>query len=531
MLRVLLVDDEPFILQGLQVLIDWQEQGFEVIGTASNGEEAVEFLKEQKVDLIVADIKMPIMTGLELLARIRQENISDAYFVILSGYADFSYAQEAIRHKCTDYILKPVGKTELLSILSKVKKMHQSMEDKRQDDKRMEQAYLARNIIAIIRGKYDQLNLRYVEEHMKLSEGVRYIGIQLEGLELSEDLTDEDKRTCQRKLYEYCLDYLGEDRNHCIFDVSGSDKIYDIGFIYCDYMAASKGISESKFLEDFLVYLNERLQMPVGMFVGKKVSDFSKIAKSHSTSCVLRTFKGFSQKKNCYFYENEIQVKSDGLILCKNSLDCLLTAIEQNRREDIIKGVDMLYEEMQQTGGSADAMNLNINYMLFQLIHLATTQDSEVNQGEILTFISERSFEEGVMRRSRAHLMRFSCDFAEYLAQLRKNVSRGVLADVEREVRERYAENITLKELSEKYFVNTAYLGQLFRKKYAQSFKDYLNAYRMEQAACLLARTDKKIYEIAEDVGYKDMDYFVNRFILIKGCTPAKYRKQVRMVE
>ena len=110
--------------------------------------------------------------------------------------------------------------------------------------------------------------------------------------------------------------------------------------------------------------------------------------------------------------------------------------------------------------------------------------------------------------------------------QLRHNASRGIIGDIEREIQERYAQNITLKELGEKYYVNSAYLGQLFRKKYGQSFKDYLNEYRIEQACIRLLRTDDRIYDIAEAVGYHDLDYFVNRFIAIKGCTPAKFRKQ-----
>ena len=102
---------------------------------------------------------------------------------------------------------------------------------------------------------------------------------------------------------------------------------------------------------------------------------------------------------------------------------------------------------------------------------------------------------------------------------------------VEKEIRENYASIITLKSLSEKYYVNSAYLGQLFRKKYGQSFKDYLNNYRMEQAADALLRTDKKIVQIAEDVGYHDLDYFTNRFIQIKGCTPARFRKKMQQGE
>lgn len=82
MLKVLLVDDEPFILQGLKLLVDWEKEGFRIARTAANGMEALAFLKKEKVDLVIADIKMPQMTGLELLEHIRKEKISDAYFVI-----------------------------------------------------------------------------------------------------------------------------------------------------------------------------------------------------------------------------------------------------------------------------------------------------------------------------------------------------------------------------------------------------------------------------------------------------------------
>lgn len=176
-------------------------------------------------------------------------------------------------------------------------------------------------------------------------------------------------------------------------------------------------------------------------------------------------------------------------------------------------------------------MTLNINYLLFQLVHLASEQDDEVNQEEILRLISESSFETGTMRGSKSHLTRFACEYGDYLSQLRKNVSRGVLGMVEKEVKENYADNITLKGLSEKYYVNSAYLGQLFRKKYGVSFKDYLNNYRMDQAADLLIHSDKKIIQVAEEVGYHDLDYFVNRFIQVKGCTPAKFRKQIQQGE
>ena len=164
MLKVLLVDDEPFIMQGLKVIIDWENEGFEIAGTASNGKEALQFLENENVDLVIADIRMPEMTGLELLETLRKDKKSDVYFVILSGYADFSYAQQAMQNDCTDYILKPVDKEMLLKVLNKVlvlKKREKTRSTR--ITKKMKQAYLARHLISLIQGKYDEVNLNYVK--------------------------------------------------------------------------------------------------------------------------------------------------------------------------------------------------------------------------------------------------------------------------------------------------------------------------------------------------------------------------------
>lgn len=241
---MLLVDDEPFIVQGLSMLLDWEEEGYEVAATAQNGMEALAYLRENRVDLIIADIRMPEMSGLELLETIREEQVSDAYFVILSGYSDFSYAQQAIRYSCMDYVLKPVEKDVLTEVIRKAANMS-ATEIRRQEDKRqMERAYLARNVIALLLGKYDDMNLEYAYTHMHLSGGVRYIDLQLVDDLDPEEVEDTEMRTRQRKLYDSCREFLKEDEAHCILDVSPEENIYDVGFIYCDGMAAQKGCLE-----------------------------------------------------------------------------------------------------------------------------------------------------------------------------------------------------------------------------------------------------------------------------------------------
>ena len=148
-----------------------------------------------------------------------------------------------------------------------------------------------------------------------------------------------------------------------------------------------------------------------------------------------------------------------------------------------------------------------------------------------MLYISENVSSTGNVKGSPAYLRQFAYEYAEYLIQLRQNASRGILADIEREIQEHYAENLTLRELSQKYYINSSYLGQIFKKKYGQSYKDYLSGVRIEAAAKLLLTTDLKISAIAEQVGYKDLDYFISKFIDLKGCTPAKYRKNTGITE
>lgn len=269
-------------------------------------------------------------------------------------------------------------------------------------------------------------------------------------------------------------------------------------------------------------------KLPVILLAGKRVEDIAKISRSYSSACVLRSFKGFQDTKSIYYYEKEVQVNPSKTVLCMQALEDLVKAVEQNDTLLINKGVDALFVEMDRLDRTRETVTMNLNWLIFRLLNLATEQDESVNQDEVLSYISESVSKEEIIRGSRVHMRKFACECAEYLVQLRKNVSGGILAEIENEVKEHYMENLTLRELGQKYYINSSYLGQIFRKRYGQSFKNYLNNYRIKEAASQLIRTDKKIGQIAEDVGYRDLDYFISRFIEQEGCTPSRYRKSAR---
>ena len=162
-----------------------------------------------------------------------------------------------------------------------------------------------------------------------MSEEMCYIEIQLEIDTTLDEFSDEEKRAYLRKLYDASCDFLKEYANHCVIDVSGHEKIYDIGFWYCDYMAKERQLSEKEFLKSFLKYIKDVTKLPAIMIVGKKVTNEKSISKSYGTSYMLRSLQGFRAKKDIYFYEEEVQVTDGGILLCKKSLDELIIAIDR----------------------------------------------------------------------------------------------------------------------------------------------------------------------------------------------------------
>lgn len=530
MLKVMLVDDEPFTLQGLQVIIDWESGGFEIATTCSNGKEALKYLSENEVDLIISDIRMPEMNGLELLETIKRDKISDAAFVLLTGYDDFAYTQRAIRNGCLDYILKPVIEEELISVLKKVTNLNRESIILRKDREKMEDAYLARIIRHLIKGKYNDEDIEYANKHLQLSGSLRFIDIEFvnRDIEIDDaDIDEYDMGVMQRQLYNACKEVLKEYANHFTLDIVFDDDNYNVGFIYSDHMAVASDLTETEFLNALIRKIEVLVIKPIRMLCGEPVPDISNLSQSFDSCRRLRSIAGFHNKKKLYFYE-EIQSGHGSIVLCKDTIDEIISSIENNDAVLIESGIDKLFDELQNKESNNRAFDLNINYLLFQLIHLASELDDTVNQEEIIQYISEKTSDKAFRRGSHQHLKKFCLEYAVYLSELRKSISRGILSVVEAEIKKNYADNISLKDLGDKYHINSSYLGQVFRKNYGMSFKNYLTNYRIKEAAKQILHTDKKINRIAEDVGYKDSDYFIRKFIEIMGCTPSKYRKTNR---
>lgn len=204
MIKVMIADDEPFIRQGLKILINWEQYGFTVCAEASNGKEALELMDSMSIDLIITDIKMPNMSGIELIEYTWDHISKQIRFIILSGFYEFEYARKAIKYGVVDYVLKPVQKEELIRALENYKEQHYKRIADRKKLENSDKLEFDRCLSYLISDKYDKDNLDYVKSFTSDYSDIRYISIEYDP---SEDdfkaLQAETKMKARNHLYDF----------------------------------------------------------------------------------------------------------------------------------------------------------------------------------------------------------------------------------------------------------------------------------------------------------------------------------------
>ncbi len=528
MIRVLIVDDEPYIRQGLKIIINWEQYGFTVCGEAGNGKEALELLETSNIDLVITDIKMPIMSGLELIEQTWERVSRRIGFIILSGFYEFEYARKAIKYSVNDYVLKPVQKDELIRALENYKDQHfrKIAEQKKLEDSN--KLLFDRHLTNLIADKYDAEDLEYVKKFLADASNIRFISIEYDSSDESfHDLPTEEKVKARNVLNDALKIYLGEQWYHSYMESNPNKNTYGVGFLFARKLEEQSGLNEKEYIQKLYHKLRDLVAYKIILYIGQRVEDISRISDSYKTTAIARTFQLFSTQKDIAYYDEiENKPRTGKSPVDKECMDDLIKAIEENNEEAINDRIDCVYEHFKQLATEPDIVKLNLDYLLFNLISLAKDLDPAFDQDEIYKMISQGGYEKIAVRGSVKHFKKFAQEFSTYLLQMRQHAFGGVLSVIEKEITEHYMDNLSLKSLSEKYYINSAYLGQIFKRQYGCPFKDYLNNYRIDRAAELLLRSDEKIYLIASAVGFNNTDYFISKFVQIKGITPLQYRKQ-----
>ncbi len=495
MLKVLLVDDEPNVRAGVKMMIPWAEIGCEVIGEGDDGDDGLNKIMDLDPDIVVADIKMPGKSGIEMTQAAKAMGFKGKV-IILSGYSDFSYAKDAIALGVENFILKPVDEDELTEAIKAAgEKIVKEQEKKMRQD--MGREYLSEQMIkGVFFGSENYI--AQFEEHYREPGFITAIAAAL---------SPEAEK--QAEVYRAVREFFErEDRIHIIqVDISGV-----LGILF-----RSRNKNE-------VVQVLERLYTALSgdafISCGDYVPDAASIRQSFATAEYLF--------RNRFIYEGPHVVTSAEIFRRpENDGDYasrICAFMEINDIEKLCLAVDQFMRSQKVMGNTSEKARVScITLMLDVRAGLVRTiadkKPENLVTDDFISGLEEvRSLNE-MAERIKEELA--SVSNANFAKSTKSNMERVV-----QYIKQNYSKELRLEMLAGIFGYNSAYLGKVFRQYTGENFNNYLDNIRITEAKRLLSQEDHKVYEVAEMVGYSNINYFHNKFKKSVGISPLSFKKQ-----
>ncbi|MDQ0901102.1 response regulator [Paenibacillus sp. V4I7] len=465
MYKVFIVDDEELVIESLKASVDWKGCGYEVVGYAQSGEEAVEVVKQIQPDVVFSDIRMPGMNGLELKKRLDDAGISSK-FIIVSGLAEFALAQKAIQNGISGYCLKPFDEMELMGYLKKIK--------------------------------------RELDARRLLPEG--------EILDLIESGTPEANSRLRRELAFAGIDGSGKDDLRIMLTVR-RDRLpiheqtpcltVRIGYRKFIYVMTDRDAAQ--FMSNFS---SESREFWKGIGFSEQVVEPAEFTQAIQEA-ELQAYQYFTLAETPAWKEKwkPHDLKSAFAVLAEGNDQAIHTQLDSflfmfqsgllNIRHALLLYNDCI-SQLSRKGKESD------DFYLYSLEQLA---DQFKDVSDMIQYL-KRLFREEQNDQQHVSIQPGRSTFSAMLEY----------------INEHFSEDITILGISKRFNLNPNYISQLFRKELDKTFTEYMTGLRMSRASELLKTTSIPINEIADQVGYRDYFYFSKMFKKMMGVPPRTYR-------
>lgn len=516
MYKVLLVDDEVLILNGLKNLIQWDELEMVIEDTALNGEEAYEKFINNPVDIVITDITMPKLNGLQLIRKIKEIN-SETKFIILSGYDDFNYAKEGISLGIENYILKPINEEELEATLDNtIKKLESSIKKPLTEAVNLE--ILKENIL--YRWASDSIsNYELEERSFVLGIDLFYENYIVAIIKIKENLKENNEMYF--KIYNKVKSYEEELNSSAVFhDLEG-----DIAIIYGSNDEALAYHNMKAASDKLLKSLREEFSLNFFITLGSIEKSYKDVYKSYFSAKELQKYILSSGYNKIVSVEHISEIEKQNTYSSNFDVQEFRRLILSKDVKSINAYIDYTYEQLFKKGTvkPEELQNIAIKMMLVLKRTLKELNFSTEGEDENL---KELIFEVCNLRTMEQLTGALKTKCEELIEKLKNNYNSvsPVIQQILNYINQNFKEEISLKTLSFKYNVNPSYLGQIFHKEVGMAFSDYLNKVKNEKAKELLLNTNLKVNDIAKMVGYVDTSYFYRRFKEYFGISPSTLR-------
>lgn len=506
MLKILIVDDEKIVLNGLKKLVDWEELGLTICGTASDGQEALTKILEFQPEIVLLDISMPTFDGLDVIKFSRKMGFK-GHFIILSGFTKFEYAREAMQYDVKHYLTKPIDSDILEKTLIEI--IDQELASKK---KQTNLNFLEKNqrqqIIKSLLIDNKSLPTNTLEQ-FKLLEGPYQVVI----------LKQQHLEFKQEKISFANL--LGVDNTN--YDYFEEININEASVILLKNKT-------SQLLVD-LHYYNHRHLDSTDYFlaIGRKVSNLLDLTLSYKEAQTILA--------NHFFLPNSIHIATI------DDIDSNLLNTEMNDQDYInfqndifrcilLKNKLEIDHHILLLKNKLSFSKVPINEIRYSLIDFYLTIKHQVtnkfptesipvlDNPQIIYFINNHTHLDIILSLLKAqfHIMASSVGTVS---------NQTTIDSITFYIQQNYQQNLTLEQLADVFNYNASYLGKLFTKSVGMNFNHYLDQIRIKQAKLILQDPHVKIYEVAAQVGYKNVDYFYKKFRSFEKTSPVNYRKEL----
>lgn len=530
MYKLLVVDDEKQIAQGIANGTPWNSWGFTISGVCSNGLEAIENIKTDKPDVVLSDIRMAKMDGVELMNYLNK-HYPEIKIIILSGYNDFEYLQMSIKNRVMEYLLKPTDLDEFEALFLKVKK---SLDEERQkEEERQELKQIGEE------GKHLKLHTKYnallrgygyneeeMDEEFYLDDGRRY-GVVIFGID-DAAINSADKKDYYRKqmLVVDCLNKLIlEESISGTYFLNFEEKI-------CSILSLLEEQGEQELLS-YLEYLIE------GVYNNCKINILSGVSSFHDNfqmlpqcyeqaKCCISQRIFNKEKQRIIFYKELCEADFDYYAVSFDTDKLVKYILEQNK--------DKLESELSQVFAAFEnkvvrdydyvnrmSLELLFNLSRRMLAHSVRLETVMKEMGCVYTDI----YEQKSLETKKSFLMGILERLCEAVLLMRgENKKRSSLAKAVRDIvdEEFASNNMSLEYVAGKVNKNKAYISKIFKNELGCNFSDYVTQKRLKQSRQLLKNPALKVYEISEQLGWVDVSNFIKVFKKKYGMSPNEYR-------
>lgn len=531
--KLLFVDDETLFREAVIEQMNWEQHGFTCIGDCEDGVAALEKVNEQEPHVVITDIGMPFMDGIELTRRL-SEQFPKVKVIILTGYGDFEYAQQALRLHAVDYILKPITATELGDVLHKMK-LQLDFENSNEQRLMLLQQQLHENIPLLRERFFEQLMTTSISKH-QLQEGKNYFNIVWHGEEVVElaiaiddftfahQLTTSDRHLVRFGIFNVSQEVASSCEYHTATYRDREQNVFIILSADCKHTLQQKSMDiAEQVIRAVESYLPVRISIGIG-----EISHVSNLITAHQTSLAALDYRLVTGQDSVIRLSDVKNMEQRAVFPIASIEANLLALIKTGSKNQLMEVITHFIEMMRKQFISLDICRMFVQRLVFSTLNTLFELDPD-----LLTKLVHHQQKAFAMKQLESvdqleqWLMELCNDALDAIKQLREDVSGDQIGKAVQYINDNFADSeLSLSAVSKHVAMNPSYLSTIFKQHIGKSFVELLTDIRMEKAKQYLHMTAMKSYEIAYAVGYRDPHYFSAAFKKHTGDTPTEYRNK-----